>query len=83
MVTTKEELVGASDGQIQLLRDATYEYSIARVAGGSFREKDPPDIKCTGCIVVSFYHCIDFSNIVVAKFPLLSTLKTRIRIKRH
>ena len=60
MATTKEELVGASDGQIQLLRDATYESSIARVAGGSFREKDPPDIKCTGCIVMSFYHCIDF-----------------------
>ena len=53
MATTKEELVGASDGQIQLLRDATYESSIARVAGGSFREKDPPDIKGTGYVVES------------------------------
>ena len=49
----KEALVGAEDGQIQLLRDATYESSIARVAGGSFREKDPPDIKGTGYVVES------------------------------
>jgi ADP-ribosyl-[dinitrogen reductase] hydrolase len=49
----KEELVGTKDGQIQLLRDATYESSIARVAGGSFREKDPPDIKGTGYVVES------------------------------
>ena len=49
----KEKLVGAEDGQIQLLRDATYESSIARVAGGSFREKSPPDIKGTGYVVES------------------------------
>ena len=49
----KEELVRTKDGQIQLLRDATYESSIARVAGGSFREKDPPDIKGTGYVVES------------------------------
>tara|TARA_Y100001968_G_C19213630_1_gene646027 strand:+ start:124 stop:570 length:447 start_codon:yes stop_codon:yes gene_type:complete len=49
----KEELVGGEDGQIQLLCDATYESSIARVAGGSFREKDPPDIKGTGYVVES------------------------------
>ena len=46
-------MVGTKDGQIQLLRDATYESSIARVAGGSFREKDPPDIKGTGYVVES------------------------------
>ncbi len=49
----KEKLVGAEDGQIQLLRDATYESSIARVAGGSFRDKKPPDIKGTGYVVES------------------------------
>ncbi len=49
----KEELVGTEDGQIQLLRGAIYESSIARVAGGSFREKDPPDIKGTGYVVES------------------------------
>ena len=53
MATTKEELVVVSDGQIQLLRDAAYESSIARVAGCSFREKDPPDIKGTGYVVES------------------------------
>jgi ADP-ribosylglycohydrolase len=35
----KAELVGDEDDQIELLRDATYESSIARVAAGSFREK--------------------------------------------
>ena len=49
----KDKLVGAEDGQIQLLRDATYESSIARVAGGSFRDKKPPDIKGTGYVVES------------------------------
>ena len=49
----KEALVGAEDSLIQLLRDATYESSIARVAGGSFRDKKPPDIKGTGYVVES------------------------------
>ena len=49
----KEAMVGAEAGQIQLLRDATYESSIARGAGGAFREKDPPDSKGTGYVVES------------------------------
>jgi ADP-ribosyl-[dinitrogen reductase] hydrolase len=49
----KEALGGAEDSLIQLLRDATYESSIARVAGGSFRDKKPPDIKGTGYVVES------------------------------
>ena len=49
----KAALVGGEDGEIEQLRDVTYESSIARVAAGSFREKSPTEIKGTGYVVES------------------------------